>query len=626
MAITNLNTRIALKYDSYANWTSKNPQLLPGELAIAYLEAGDNRPASNGQPAIQNAPNILFKVGAKDAQGNLLRYNDLKFISGLAADVYSWAKVDSFENIPGINEYIVARDTNTTYQIVPVEGQTYTYNLQHKNINDQNWTTDYTINLNDVDVRLKALEEAFEGTGTGSIENMITEKLQDLDLTVPADASGKFVTSVSQLDGKVEAEYKAIETSDITDFATKFNQKQDNLEFEGTYDASTNKVATVSTVTNAIAEVNETIEALDSVKLDDAVGADITQVVAEVTQTDGKVSVQKVTLADMLPTVSKSAGAIVTSVEQVKGEVKVESAAIDEVLAFTIDSNGAGYNGESNPIATKSFVLDSVADLSGAMHFIGTSTTDPKGENGPTVAGVTSYKPGDVVLYGYDEYVYDGNEWLALGNESIYLTKGEADTRFTNLETTVKGYTDTEIGELHTTITGEIGQAISDELADLDYSGKEASDGKFVTDLTQVDGKITSVTYGSLAVEDIPENIPQSKIAGLETDIASKQDELGFLGNYDKDSNKVVTESHLTEQLQDLDYTVGVEANKAVTGFEIADGKLIEGSVTSINISAVGESGNVKDLIQTDLLIINCGSATKNITSSDAAALTLPQA
>lgn len=74
-------TRIQLKYDSYANWTSINPPLLPGEIAIAKLVDDLAAPLDTNK----NAP-VLFKVGP----GN---FNDLPWASALAADVYNWAKL-----------------------------------------------------------------------------------------------------------------------------------------------------------------------------------------------------------------------------------------------------------------------------------------------------------------------------------------------------------------------------------------------------------------------------------------------------------------------------------------------------------------------------------------------------
>ena len=75
-----LNTRIQLKYDSFANWSSKNPLLKSGELAIAYL-ANSHTTATPDN----NTHAVMFKVGP----GN---FNDLPWASALAADVYGWAK------------------------------------------------------------------------------------------------------------------------------------------------------------------------------------------------------------------------------------------------------------------------------------------------------------------------------------------------------------------------------------------------------------------------------------------------------------------------------------------------------------------------------------------------------
>lgn len=75
-----LNTRIQLKYDSYANWSSKNPVLKSGEVAIAYLATAQ----TTATPDNGTHP-VMFKVGP----GN---FNDLPWVSALAADVHSWAK------------------------------------------------------------------------------------------------------------------------------------------------------------------------------------------------------------------------------------------------------------------------------------------------------------------------------------------------------------------------------------------------------------------------------------------------------------------------------------------------------------------------------------------------------
>lgn len=79
MANKTLNTRIRLKYDTLANWTSNNPVLLAGEVAIVEVP--------NNVDPIHNAPAILIKVGDGTST-----FTELGWSSALAADVYSWAK------------------------------------------------------------------------------------------------------------------------------------------------------------------------------------------------------------------------------------------------------------------------------------------------------------------------------------------------------------------------------------------------------------------------------------------------------------------------------------------------------------------------------------------------------
>ena len=80
MAEKILKTRIRLKYDEYADWTSNNPVLDPGEVAVTVIPTG----ASVEQTT---PPAIMFKVG--DGTKN---FNALPWASALAADVYAWAK------------------------------------------------------------------------------------------------------------------------------------------------------------------------------------------------------------------------------------------------------------------------------------------------------------------------------------------------------------------------------------------------------------------------------------------------------------------------------------------------------------------------------------------------------
>lgn len=77
-----LNTRIRLKYDTLSNWTTANPVLLAGEIAIATITSGATQEVNS-----VTAPQVLFKVG-----NGTSNFNSLPFASGKAADVYTWAK------------------------------------------------------------------------------------------------------------------------------------------------------------------------------------------------------------------------------------------------------------------------------------------------------------------------------------------------------------------------------------------------------------------------------------------------------------------------------------------------------------------------------------------------------
>ena len=621
--VKNLNTRIALKYDSYKNWTDHNPILLKGEIAIAELPVSENKPgvgepnAAGSTPAIQNAPNILIKVG--DGTNH---YNDLKFVSALAADVYSWAKAAtkptySASEITGLGDYIsnAIQDTNTQYRIVAVGDAAYSYKLQKKDIGDADYTDvdGSVISLTDVDARLDTLEAAIGANG--AVQEKINAAIGALDYTDAAVAN-QFVTEVKETDGViavkraalVEADIPALSQSKVTGLETALASKQDNLEIDGTV-SGTNKVATQETVSKAIA-------ALDSQTAEDAASA--TKVVAEVTQADGIVTVQKVAVADILPDVEDTENGFVVAVNQTDGKIAVTHKAATEVLSFA-----GNYNGAENPIATRDYVTSAVSDLNGAMHFIGVSTTDPLSENGPTIDGVTSFKAGDVVLFGYDEYVYDGSKWITLGNESIYAKAAEVNTEFgkvrkelADAKTELQGEIDSDIAAAKTELTGAINEAIQG----LDKTDTAVT-GQFVTAVSEADGVIT-VSRAALKASDIP-NIEQSQVNGLVDALADKQDKLEIDGTVSS-TNKVATQETVSTAIAGLDSSITEETNKVISSFEIADGVIKTETVKKVALHKVATTGKVEDIEQDGLVIINCGSATTNISASDAATIAIP--
>lgn len=151
MATTTFNTRISLKYDTYAQWVEKDPQLLVGEVAVVVV------PAETG--AVAKEPAVLFKVG-----DGAHKFSELQFTAGLAADVYDWAKAASkptysANEIDGLSDYISGeiQDTDTQYKLEVDADNSRKFHLYSQAKGTSTWNlvstitipaqTDYTVTV-----------------------------------------------------------------------------------------------------------------------------------------------------------------------------------------------------------------------------------------------------------------------------------------------------------------------------------------------------------------------------------------------------------------------------------------------------------------------------------------------
>ena len=179
MAEKILNTRILLKYDSYENWLTNNPVLKKGELAIAYLDQEHATEATN----FQNIPNVVLKVGDGTSH-----YKALKFVSGLAADVYSWAKAEKkptykASEIEELDQFIAGEieDTNTQYTITKVTD--YQYKLQKKELGEEAFSdTGVVIDVPNKTADITALQNKFTGMTEATVVAHVAAEIAKLGI------------------------------------------------------------------------------------------------------------------------------------------------------------------------------------------------------------------------------------------------------------------------------------------------------------------------------------------------------------------------------------------------------------------------------------------------------------
>ena len=200
MADKILNTRLRLKYDTLANWQNANPVLLQGEIGIVSVPQGqDETTLQEKQPA------ILFKVG-----DGVKVFEELPWASGLAADVYSWAKKAHGEASDIIYKPAVTDENGGTTDAIYVNTA-----------------------ISSLEASVKALEEIFKEEGEGGtvsgisdiIKNYINTNLNKTDTAV----DGKYVSAVSQKDGVI-----TVTRADLPTYTLAEGTANGTVKFNGT--------------------------------------------------------------------------------------------------------------------------------------------------------------------------------------------------------------------------------------------------------------------------------------------------------------------------------------------------------------------------------------------------------
>lgn len=511
MANKTFKTRILLKYDSYTNWTTNNPVLKAGEVAIATIASGNTQKVNS-----VIAPQTLMKVG-----DGVSAYNDLLFVSALAADVYDWAKasVKPSYNYTEIGEY-------AEYRIAEADGN---YKLQIRYGGKGSWVDapndSTTIPLAQVVSDLSALTQtvtgirtdlgakadvanadgsafariaqlsedlaALKGAGEGGIDDMINDAIGELNMAAPLNVgAGETIKVINETNGIVTAEKQdiAIKASQVTDFVTAVNTEIAKL------DATPSQPAGADGLALSITEVDGKITAISgSIAAGTYAPANV---LADLDHDSSKIPASKAagTEVTLISGVTQADGAVSTA----RTTLKFNQALSDDNLIATMD--------DVEEVAT-----DLLGEINGSLHLKGVSSTDPLSSSGATVPGVDSFVTGDVILYTAEgittEYVFTNNTWYKLGDESI-ASKLLAELDYSaslNANQTLKTVTQADgavsvvaqdIAIPASQVT-DFASAVKTEIDKLDATVSQASaetNGYVTAEVVETDGKLTSVS------------------------------------------------------------------------------------------------------------------------------------
>lgn len=232
MAENILETRIMLRFGTYAQWMNSNVILLQGEAAVASFPSSRTIVNSNDVPE-NTPPAIGIKIG-----DGFHRFDELPWVQGIAADVYTWAKqvnkpTYTAAEIQGLQSYIEehgsgggsgSTSASRRYQLTQGTGlNAHKYYLQYRDNPTDEWTLDseHYIDLEDV---YKVVDWiGADVDNFTSIGNRTEDHIQyDLGLINYRDSEQGHlvVTSVSQTKTKIGVTKRQLGFDDISGSAS----------------------------------------------------------------------------------------------------------------------------------------------------------------------------------------------------------------------------------------------------------------------------------------------------------------------------------------------------------------------------------------------------------------------
>lgn len=558
MAEHTLNTRILLKYDSYVNWTKNNPVLKAGEMAIATVANID----ANKTTGFQNLPNVVLKVGDGTSH-----YNDLKFVSALAADVYEWAKAASkpeygYKEIVGLEAELArvsaAADTDTQYNLVATDAANYKFELLSKEKSAVEWTKVADLDLSGIVSRVKALEDKFVGMTEATVVDHVNAEIAKLDNDGQTIETGEIIKSISQADGVITVTKRTLNKEDIPNI----DQSQVNGLVKALEDINTAiGDAEDGSLADAKAYTDAEIQKLDYNGGDDK-GEH--KFVTVVTQADGVVAA-----AYAQPEIADVSG-LETRLSGIEGNVTNLTNNKQDNLGFEGE-----YNKETNKVVTKAHLTSIIEGLDSdgvgfGDHLFVTKVTEADGIVTPAYA-----QPVIADIDGLTARLSGIDGEIAKKQDQLYFTStpDNADNKVA---------TQTYVNEAVANLEGSMHFIGKVDSLPASSEGYSAGDVIMVADAEDPNVMIEYVldktgTWQKLGHESIYELKADAKAKheAIEKSIADLEkkhdDEMDALDGALQDA-KDYSDAQLKAKVESLDYTDAAVAKQFVTAVSEADG------------------------------------------------------
>lgn len=275
--------------------------------------------------------------------------------------------------------------------------------------------------------------------GTTDVKNLTLDGITPVEGGYVSDGD-TLASAISALDTAVknavagggEVNQNAFSNVKIGSTTLAADTKTDTLELAAgtgitlTPDANTDKV-TIKVTDNTYADKSHNHGNLTN---DGKIGATAGKVVT--TSTNGTLVASDAISADNVPSLNASkinAGTFdVARIPNITlSKVTDSGTAAAANVATGAIADASTDNGLVTAAQVATYVGNKTAGLSGAMHFLGVSTTAIK--DGDAVGAITvdgktvTPAAGDVVLYGNKEFVCTSNAWEELGDEGSYVLK-----------------------------------------------------------------------------------------------------------------------------------------------------------------------------------------------------------